>query len=70
MKAYLTTPPRKNNSGITDNMREVAPLAAAPATERSERVGEEAEENRSKNKQLRPNLSPDLSPRARVKIKI
>ena len=27
-------------------MREVAPLAAAPATERSERVGEEAEESR------------------------
>jgi len=27
-------------------MREVTPLAAAPATERSERVGEEAEENR------------------------
>ena len=27
-------------------MREVAPLAAAPATERSERVGEEAEEYR------------------------
>lgn len=26
-------------------MREVTPLAAAPATERSERVGEEAEEN-------------------------
>ncbi|GIQ03535.1 hypothetical protein EC11E007_50430 [Escherichia coli] len=26
-------------------MREVVPLAAAPATERSERVGEEAEEN-------------------------
>ena len=25
-------------------MREVVPLAAAPATERSERVGEEAEE--------------------------
>lgn len=47
-------------------MREVAPLAAAPATERSERVGEEAEESRLKNKQLRP----DLSPRARVKIKI
>lgn len=43
MKGYLTTYPRKNNSGITDNMREVAPLAAAPATERSERVGEEAE---------------------------
>ncbi|HDD8780617.1 TPA: hypothetical protein PBP10_005004 [Escherichia coli] len=28
-------------------MREVTPLAAAPATERSERVGEEAEENRN-----------------------
>ena len=27
-------------------MREVTPLAAAPATERSERVGEEAEDNR------------------------
>ncbi len=32
--------------GIINDMREVAPLAAAPATERSERVGEEAEENR------------------------
>ncbi len=42
---YLATHPRKNNNGITDNMREVIPLAAAPATERSERVGEEAEEN-------------------------
>lgn len=51
-------------------MREVTPLAAAPATERSERVGEEAEESRAKNKQLRSDLSPDLSPRARDKIKI
>ncbi|MFL7448264.1 hypothetical protein IXX33_24810, partial [Escherichia coli] len=35
----------QNSNGISDNMREVIPLAAAPATERSERVGEEAEEN-------------------------
>ena len=27
LKSYLATHPRKNNSGITDNMREVAPLA-------------------------------------------
>ncbi|BDW57554.1 hypothetical protein NU11F40_47620 [Escherichia coli] len=46
MRGYLATHPQKNNTGITDNMREVIPLAAAPATERSERVGEEAEENR------------------------
>ncbi|GAA6649779.1 hypothetical protein EHEC06054_51060 [Escherichia coli] len=46
MKGYLTTHPRKNNSGITDNMREVAPLAAAQRPNVSERVGEEAEENR------------------------
>ncbi|MDO1737134.1 hypothetical protein Q2329_25345, partial [Escherichia coli] len=36
-------PPRKNNNGIADNTRELTPLAAAPATERSERAGEEAE---------------------------
>ncbi|HEA8501648.1 TPA: hypothetical protein RXP51_005251 [Escherichia coli] len=35
----------QNSNGIADNMREVTPLSAAPATERSERVGEEAEEN-------------------------
>ncbi|WP_334623956.1 hypothetical protein, partial [Escherichia coli] len=35
----------QNSKGSTDNLREVIPLAAAPATERSERVGEEAEEN-------------------------
>ncbi len=35
----------QNSNGISDNMREVIPLAADPATERCERVGEEAEEN-------------------------
>ena len=34
-------------------MREVIPLAAAPATERSERVGEEAEENQYSTEQVR-----------------
>jgi hypothetical protein len=34
-------------------MREEDPLAAAPATERSERVGEEAEESQWKNTHLR-----------------
>ena len=43
---YLMTHPRKNNIGITVNMRVVTPLAAARAIERSERVGEEEEENR------------------------
>lgn len=50
---YLATHPRKNNNGITDNMREEDPLAAALATERSERVGEEAEESQWKNTHLR-----------------
>lgn len=36
----------KKKTELPDNMREVTPLAAALATERSERVGEEAEENR------------------------
>ena len=35
----------RDQIGIINDMREVAPLAAAPATERSERVGEEAEES-------------------------
>ncbi|HGX4637574.1 TPA: hypothetical protein ACNEXT_005155, partial [Escherichia coli] len=35
----------QNSNRIADNMREMIPLAAAPTTERSERVGEEAEEN-------------------------
>ncbi|EMX2468444.1 hypothetical protein AAGB92_005183 [Escherichia coli] len=35
----------QNHNGLADNMREEVPLAAAPATERSERVGEEAEES-------------------------
>lgn len=40
--------PRIKN-GIASNTREEDPLAAALATERSERVGEEAEENRKIN---------------------
>ncbi|EFK2540354.1 hypothetical protein AB9G99_00010 [Escherichia coli] len=35
----------QNHNELADNMREDVPLAAAPATERSERVGEEAEES-------------------------
>ena len=35
-------------------LREVTPLAAAPATERSERVGEEAEERRNGHVLLTP----------------
>lgn len=39
----------QNSNGIADNMREVVPLAAALATERSERIDEEAEENLYEN---------------------